>query len=499
MDANGEVPTGSCTAATRGARSPSRWHAAGFLLVALAFATLVWLGSETAHATFPGENGRIAFERGGLMWAMNPDGSDQTRLTCEADFDADQDGWPASSPVWSPDGQRIAFERHDGWRTTLVYVINADGTGQRDVAFGFNPVWSPDDQRIAYHSYTVPGSLPLQIGVVTADGEYVTPEFPGDDPLDEGNNSPAWSPDGQRIAFVHPAPPELRARTGSDIWVMNADGSEQANLTESPTVGTDGPAWSPDGQRIAFWRPDGVWVMNVDGGDQTLVAAAGRWPAWSPDGRQITFLRDIRRIDPQTRLADIWVMNPDGSGQARLARGATAHRPADAANIGSRRWSPDGQRIAFARNGDVWAMNADGTLQTNLTRSRTQDSAPDWQRRPSPPDADPPPRQFCFGPVRRNTNQGIARLVVHVPQPGRVVLQRRPGVKRFVRLHEAAGPGRVVLWVRPRGKPQRRLARAGRTERRVQLPVRVQVSFRPRVGEPMSKGRRMWLVRVGRR
>jgi Tol biopolymer transport system component len=496
MDADGEVATGSRTDATRGARSPPRWHAAGFLLVALAFATLAWLGSETAHATLPGENGRIAFERGGLIWVMNPDGSDQTRLTCEADFDADQGRWPAASPAWSPDGRRIAFERHDGWRTTLVYVINADGTGQRDVAVGFEPVWAPDGQRIAYH-YTFGPFLPLFIGVVTADGAQASAEFPGEGLA--GNSSPAWSPDGQRIAFVHPAPAERPPRSGSDIWAMNVDGTAQTNLTDSPTVGTDGPAWSPDGQRIAFWRPDGVWIMNADGGDQTLVAEAGRWPAWSPDGRQITFLRDIRRIDPQTRLADIWVMNPDGSGQARLAEGATAHRPADVANVGSHLWSPDGQRIAFARNGDVWAMNAEGALQTNLTRSRTQDSAPDWQRRPSPPDADPPPRQFCFGPVRRNTNQGTARLVVHVPQPGRVVLQRRPGVKRFVRLHETAGPGRVVLRVRPRGKPQRRLARAGRTEHRVQLPVRVQVSFRPRVGELLSKGRRMWLVRVGRR
>jgi hypothetical protein len=71
-----------------------------------------------------------------------------------------------------------------------------------------------------------------------------------------------------------------------------------------------------------------------------------------------------------------------------------------------------------------------------------------------------------------------------------VILQRRPGVQRLTQTRDAAGPGRVVLRVRPRGRARKRLNR--RTNR---LPVRAQVTFRPRVGEPLTKGRRVWLVR----
>jgi hypothetical protein len=133
-------------------------------------------------------------------------------------------------------------------------------------------------------------------------------------------------------------------------------------------------------------------------------------------------------------------------------------------------------------------MNADGSDQVNLTRGRGGGGGPDWQPLPAGAPV-PAPREFCLGDVRHNPRRGTARLLVTAPGPGRVVLERRPGVKRFAVLNEAEAASDVALRVRPRGKAKRRLARTGRVR------VRAQVTYRPRVGEPRTKGRRVWLVR----
>jgi TolB protein len=425
------------------------------LLAALALFALAWLGSEAARAAFPGENGRIVFTkqvrdepRSGDVWVMNPDGTGKTRLTC--------DRRRASGPAWSPDGRRIAFGR-GAFPEVDIWAMNAGGSGQALLGDGRAPVWSPDGRKIAFEKLSVAArEVFVENGVVNADGS-------GRIIFGDGGQ-PAWSPDGQRIALG-----------GIELW--NADGTDPTFLAPGGA-----PAWSPNGERIAFGRhDDGIWVVNPDGGDETQLTNApepDNQPKWSPDGEKIAF---VRGVFPSTEL---WVMNADGSGQIRLTGGAVL----------SYVWSPDGQRIALARNDDIWVMKRDGSDQTNLTNNSRLDRAPDWQPLPVSAELGPPPSQFCFGQVRRNTNRGIARLVVDVPRPGRVVLQRRPGIKRFAQVHRAAGPGRVVVRIRPRGWAQRLLSQAGRTLHRVQLPVRAKVTYRPRVGEPRTKGRRVWLV-----
>ena len=148
---------------------------------------------------------------------MNADGSHQRNLTRNDGRDA----WP----VWSPDGQRIAFmsqrDRNDG-----IYVMNADGSDQRkvlDSEDGFWPVWSPDGQQIAFMSRRDGNS---EIYVMNADGsdqQNLTRHAASD-------GSPAWSPDGQRIAFTS------RGSGVSEIHVMNADGSGRRNLRCAPSA-----------------------------------------------------------------------------------------------------------------------------------------------------------------------------------------------------------------------------------------------------------------------
>src|SRR5215218_2769387 len=182
---------------------------------------------------------RIAFlsSRGGNseIYAMNTDGSRQRNLTRNPAND--------SAFAWSPDSRRIAFtsKRDGNWE---VYVMTADGSGQRRLTrsprYEGGPAWSPDGRKLAF----VGGSRSCRAGaacagntdvyVMNADGsgQRRLTRAPRDDFV------PAWSPDGRKIAFVS------KRDGNAEIYVMNTDGSEQRKLTRSPT--DDGlVAWSP--------------------------------------------------------------------------------------------------------------------------------------------------------------------------------------------------------------------------------------------------------------
>jgi Tol biopolymer transport system component len=195
---------------------------------------------------------------------------------------------------------KIAYIRgvpnRPGW---AVYVMNADGSGQRKLSHGVEslggvPVWSPDGQRIAFDGNEFPRKSDVYVMNADGSGQQRLTRNPA------GDTGPAWSPDGQRLAFAS-------YRNRGDHWdvsVMNADGSDRRSLTRSPAHDF-GPAWSPDGQRLAFtrsrrrWSPRctsscvDVYVMNADGSGQrnlTPGLASGEGPAWSPGGRKIAFL-----------------------------------------------------------------------------------------------------------------------------------------------------------------------------------------------------------------
>jgi Tol biopolymer transport system component len=182
------------------------------------------------------DGSRITFTRGVSIFVMNSDGSGQKALTIPGENEEDQ------FAEWSPDGRRIAFIRskHDANEAfvTNLWVMNPDGSGAKALTnyqlgpgpdvlvFGFS--WSPDGNRIAY-------DVDGDIHVVGADGTGDTNVTNGS-PLRE--TQPRWSPDGQKIEF------SAVVGDASDLFVMNADGSQSVNLTNNPAHEGEA-AWRP--------------------------------------------------------------------------------------------------------------------------------------------------------------------------------------------------------------------------------------------------------------
>jgi Tol biopolymer transport system component len=271
---------------------------------------VVVLAGAPSRATTHGTNGLIIYqnrsdEQGtGTLFAIRPDGSGRRAIT-SAPGDA--------APDWAPDGSKIVFSlAHDhGPIFCSVALVNADGTGLTD----------------------------LSIGQTGCEGD------------------PAFTPDGQRIVFVH-----FDDKTDTEnIWTMDLTGGDRRRLTNRDDSGTVDPNVSPDGRWITFVRgrsdtAKALFRMRSDGSDARRFTPF-RWDVfgskhdWSPDGKLIALTRDADRADAG-RSANLVTIHPDGSHAKYLT-----HFKGGTTNAFAGSFAPNGRRIVFRlQKGDKYAL-----------------------------------------------------------------------------------------------------------------------------------------------
>jgi Tol biopolymer transport system component len=241
--------------------------------------------------------------------------------------------------------------------------------------------------RIVFETNHFCGSMDCgrgDIAVVNPDGsglQVLTHERPA---VRVSDYSPRWSPDRRQIAYLRPS--YIRGQAGGDaqIWLMNADGTHQRQLTHLPKSGQihfysgDGTQldWSPNGRQIVFavgYTGD-LYVVSVRTGVVTVLKRTGffsvNWPTWSPDGLWIAFVES-----PKGHLGD--------RGQIVLFSPRTRHlrQVTDLPKNGGApfypAWSPDSRRIAFSYGG-IHVINADGSHLRSLRTERIPGTEPSW-------------------------------------------------------------------------------------------------------------------------
>lgn len=232
--------------------------------------------------------------------------------------------------TWSPGGERIAYTTRDG---TELWMAVRDGTGAERLLAGgqrgylSSPAWSPDGRRIAIMKGRRSGSVGVQVwetytvDVATRDTVRLTHE-------DASALSPGWSPDGRQLCYG-----TLFDGTAARLQVIDAGGGmPRTLLVDAATISW--PEWSRDGSRIAFTRTSiggfsGISVVNADGTDPRALADAmthRTHPTWSPDGLEIAFHGRLNGND------DIWVVDAAGG------------EPVNLTNSDADEWNPEWSR-----------------------------------------------------------------------------------------------------------------------------------------------------------
>lgn len=425
-----------------------------------AVAALVF--AAAAPASFPGANGKVFYEQNveGTgetdVFSVDPNGGGALDLTAA-------NGHSEERPAASADGLHVAFQsfRDEGWN---VFSMNADGSGQLDLTKTKEPVI---------------------------------------------NFEPAWSPDGSKVVFMRQG---LTAGE-QDIWVVDSNGTNPVNLTQSPGVNETSPEFSPDGTKIVYVSsgPDpcctahynnDIWVMDANGSNQVPLTTTDQptqnvAPTWSPNGLEIAYSTNST---PSGTDNGIHVMSANGTNQHRLLPGGLP------VSTNVLAWSPDGAKIAYeGGNGEaLYTMNADGSESLPLVEDSSA-QYPSWapaagtpgggggggggSSTPPAPTAPPKPsNKIGFGKVKLNKVKGTAKLTLVLPGPGTVGLSGK-GMKKVAKSAKTAG--KLSIPIVALGKAKATLAQTGTVK------LVLKLSFTPVGGSPNTQSHPLKLKLLG--
>jgi TolB protein len=267
-----------------------------------------WAGGTEGYAA-----SRILYLAGGRIYRIDSDGADDAGVT--------PSGEPVFSPVWSPDGSRIAYTRLDRWSINVMDLGSRTTSTVPGTENGQNitPSFAPDGRTLAYAHMDASGT-----NIYSADvaqrcclQRLTVGRF-------ADNLSPTYSPDGRRVAFVstRAGPPQ--------IYVMGADGTDQellASFDFGSTGPSNAPEWSPDGASVVFHREVSrspqIFILDVASQRVKQLTSVGRNedPTWAPDGRHVAFISD------RTGRRQIWIVDTETGRVRQLSTAGAARLP----------------------------------------------------------------------------------------------------------------------------------------------------------------------------
>ena len=344
------------------------------------------LTTDPAAETIPvwsPDGKEIAFLRdhpggGTNVYSVLPTGGGERKLS---DFRIA--GGPSARIAWSPDQRWIVgrpdlaedLARNGSWALYLIPL--GSGTPRRLTEakapdIDLSPAFSPDGLRLAYVACVNFSGRNCSVSVLELGADYTPAGPPRRLANARQNRSIAWSRDGASVVY------DTNARGRWELWRVSVDGGGEPERLEMAGDHSRQPAIAPAGDRLAFERASqGLSIYKLRArGEPEPVLVSTAWdynPQFSPDGRRIAFSSG-RSGD----VEEIWLASADGSGAQQLTHGPGTRQTLPA-------WSPDGRHIAFESTGanaraDIWVIPADGGVPRQVTTDPGEENAPAWSR-----------------------------------------------------------------------------------------------------------------------
>ncbi len=276
-------------------------------LIVVTLALAGWLAGLSAAGAEPPQASRqriiFSSNRSGpwRIWSVRPDGTGLAELTKAGPEEHDVD------PMFSPDGRSILLTSTRGG-STGVWTVAADGSRPQRICDGDQAEWSPDGASIVLRRHERLFTRELA-------GGREQPVTPADWPHCSG---PAWSPDGERIAFA------CRWEAGNALFLVDRSGGKPAAVYDKQ--GACEPHWSPDGRRLVYETETHVWTIDPDGKRNRPVTYFGgvqRYGRFSPDGKSIVYCQGAS----ERGAWELYVIPAQGGTPVRLTEGASDMNP----------------------------------------------------------------------------------------------------------------------------------------------------------------------------